>query len=699
MLTRWASLVERAAWPIALAMLVVVVLAGAGGVGVAGQLHSTGEEFVDHGSESWHARAVNYDNGGPATVPSLLVAVENPTDARIDQIRADLEAMGALIVLDQSLYKLGMVAGDRSIENPLRTADGELAGIAVYRSPESLPAQEMADALRAIPGVQVGGPEIAQAERANSIGPDLLRAELIAFPLLLLLSLLVFRSLVGALLPLVVGGSSIAIVLFALHYAAARTEISQYALNVVTGLSLGLAIDYALLMLWRYREEAQEHGHSAEARAQMVRRTGRTVVLSALTVAAVLVCMALFPIPFLRSIGIAGALTAIAAGTVAVVLIPTLLRILGPRVDALTPARWQAVTSSRADRETTGFWYRVAQFAMARPLVTALATSAVLLLLAWPVTNLQLGGLGSADVPNDSEVARVAHLFADSFPVNVEQPAVAVVSGQSESQLAETAQRLGKLHGVAAVSSPNKLPGGAQRIDLMLKQEADVGRFRDEARALTYPGSVLIGGLSVSFADQRTAIAEEAPLVIGAMVVVVLVLLFLVTGSVLLPFKAILLTALTVASALGVMVAIFQYGRLEGLLNYTSTGRFDLTVPVLVGAFGAALSIDYSIFLLSRIRESREEAGGDDREAIALGLDRTGRVVSAAATLFCVAFLAFAFVRLTLIKEIGIGTAAAVVIDVTLVRALLVPALMVLLGRANWWAPAPLARLHRRLGG
>jgi len=697
-LTRWASLVERAAWPIALGLILAVLAAAVGSVGVVGQLSDAGGQFLDTGSESWQALNENYAQGGPATVPSLLVAVEDPTDERLEQVRTDLKNMGALIVLDQSLYDLGQVAGDRSLKNELRTAEGSLAGIAVYRGNESLPAAEMAAALRATPGVQVGGSELAVTERSQSIGPDLLRAELIAFPLLFLLSLLMFRSLIGSLLPVAAGAASIAIVLFGLHLAASRTELSVYALNVVTGLSLGLSIDYALLMLWRYREEVETHGHGAQARAVVIRTTGRTVILSALTVAVVLACLALFPIEFLRSIGVAGAVTAVVAGAVALVLIPLLLRLLGPRIEAFTPSRWRTRTAERADRNSTGFWYRVARLATARPAITALATSAVLVALAWPATNMQLGGISSADVPNDSEVARVAHLFADNFPVDVEQPAVALITGQSEDQLGESAVRLGALPGVAAVASANRLPGGASRIDVMLKRDADVDRFTDQARALKLPGTVLVGGMSVGFADQRTAIAERAPLVIVVMMIVVAVLLFLVTGSVVLPFKAILMTVLTVCGALGVMVAIFQYGRLEGLLNYTSTGEFDLTVPVLVGAFGVALSIDYGIFLLSRIRESRNDVESD-REAIALGLDRTGRVVSAAATLFCVAFLAFAFVRLTLVKEIGIGTAAAVVIDVTLVRALLVPALMALLGRANWWAPAPLVRLHRRLGG
>ncbi|HMS73168.1 MAG TPA: MMPL family transporter [Baekduia sp.] len=270
-----------------------------------------------------------------------------------------------------------------------------------------------------------------------------------------------------------------------------------------------------------------------------------------------------------------------------------------------------------------------------------------------------------------------------------------LIKGQSGTQIAGSAQRLGNVPGVAAVARPTQLAGGSYRIDVMLKRGADVGQFTSRARALSLPGETSVGGISVSFADQRSAIADRAPLVAAVIALVVLGLLFFGTGSAILPLKALVMTGLTVMGALGVMVAIFQNGWFEGALNYTSTGTFDLTVPVLVGAFGAALSIDYSIILLARIRESRAETGGDDREAIALGLDRTGRVVSASAALFCVAFLAFALVRLTLIKEIGIGTAAAVVIDVTLVRALLVPALMALLGRANWWAPGALRRRLR----
>lgn len=695
MLARWASVVERAALPVALALAVLVAAAGAESIGVAGKLSSSGDQFFDYRSESWQVAQDNDAQGGPALLPSLLVAVKDPTAARMGQARTDLEAMGALLVLDQAAFNLGTVARAPSLTSPLRSADGQVAGVAVYRGASSIPAQEMAAALRTIPGVQVGGSELASAERADSVGPDLVRAELIAFPLLFLLSLVLFRSPIGALLPLVVGASTIAIVLFGLRAAATQTELSHYSLNVVTGLSLGLSIDYALLMLWRYREEVEQHGHGALARSLMLRRSGRTVVQSALTVAGVLACLALFPVPFLRSIGITGALTAMVAGAVAVLVIPVLLTLLGGRVDALTPARWRAGTSLRADRSMTGFWYRVAHRSTARPGVTVVATSALLVLLAWPASTMQLGGLSSADVPNGSEVSKVAHLFADNFPVDVEQPAVVLVKGQSGTQIAGSAQRLGNVPGVAAVARPTQLAGGSYRIDVMLKRGADVGQFTSRARALSLPGETAVGGISVSFADQRSAIAERAPVVAAVIALVVLVLLFFVTGSAILPLKALVMTGLTVMGALGVMVAIFQNGWFEGALNYTSTGTFDLTVPVLVGAFGAALSIDYSIILLARIRESRAETGGDDREAIALGLDRTGRVVSASAALFCVAFLAFALVRLTLIKEIGIGTAAAVVIDVTLVRALLVPALMALLGRANWWAPGALRRRLR----
>jgi RND superfamily putative drug exporter len=696
-LNRWATVVLRAPRIVALVAATAVVAAGLGGIGVVNRL-GDGAEFYDKGSESWTALQRNFEQGGPWTVPNLLVAVDRPTDQRLSEVRTALNDPGVLIALDSIAFKIGSAKDNTRTQAPLANADGSMMAIAVYLNGQGASAADLAEALRAIAGVRVGGADLARDERSGTIGADLLRAEMIAFPLLFILSLLLFRSLVGALLPVVTGASSIAVTMLGINIAAGQTMLSEYVLNVVTGLSLGLAIDYSLLMLWRHREEVAEHGYGEDALRSTLATAGRTIALSALTVAAALACLAVFPIGFLRSIGIAGAVTAVTAGAMALIVLPVLLTLLGSRVESLTPVRWRNSTQVRADRTTTGSWYRVAHFAMRRPAVTVVATSVLLILLAWPAASITLGSLNSADVPKGSEVGSVARQLTRELPVDIEEPVIAIVAGQSEAQTAAFIKRVAAAPGVAAVLQPNELPGGDTRIDIFLNRGADTAEFVRAARNISAPGQVLIGGSSVAFADQRSAILDRLPIAICLMSAAILVLLFLLTGSVLLPVKALLMTALTVAAALGVMVYIFQYGRFEAVLGYASTGSFDLTVPVLVVAFGVGLSTDYGIFLLTRIRESRIETDGDEREAVALGLDRTGRIVSAAALLFCVAFGAFALARLALIKEIGIGTAAAVAIDVTLVRALLVPSLMALLGRWNWWAPGPLRTLHNKIG-
>ncbi|MCU0308274.1 MAG: MMPL family transporter, partial [Thermoleophilia bacterium] len=445
-------------------------------------------------------------------------------------------------------------------------------------------------------------------------------------------------------------------------------------------------------------------GPGPEAIARTMATAGRSVVFSTVTVAAALAGLMVFPQGFLFSMGFGGVVVALTAALVTLIVLPAVLVLLGRRVNAGAPRSWQR-RSDQADRPiTSGGWYRLSRLVMRRPRTVAALSAGFLIALGLPALGVTFTTVNSDVLPPEATARQVATALTRDFPLDRSTPVYLAVrapqTAAARAALAGYADDLRARPGVLAVAPPRVVGEGVWQIDLLSGAPGLAQASQDLVRTIRAgpaPFPVLVGGFSAAFVDQKESLAAHLPWAILVVVGVTLVALFLMTGSVVLPVKAVIMNLLTLTATLGVLVLIFQDGRLEGLLDYTSQGGVDLTQPILLAALAFGLSTDYAVFLLSRIKEARD-AGASDQEAVAIGLQRTGRIVTAAALLFCVAVLAFATSRVSIIKELGIGTALAVALDATIVRALLVPSLMALLGRWNWWAPGPLRRLHDRFG-
>lgn len=672
-------------------VVVAVVLGGP----VTGLLNADTDSFSDTSSDSSLALDRVAEASGLDASPSVVALV----DAR------DTEAQKALLeVLDRD-EAVGQVVGGPDAGPPFVSDDGTRTFYAVTYAADAdgdLATEQLRDELARIDGVSVGGSAVAFQQVNDQVENDLVRAELIAFPLLFVAALLVFRSAVAALLPLLVGGLTIVSSMLVLRGVNEGLEMSVFALNLITGLGLGLAIDYSLFMVSRFREELVRVGPGAEAVRRTVATAGRTVLYSAVTIAGAGVSLLVFPLRFLYSMGVGVILVALMAAAVSLVVLPAIFAVLQLRVNALAPARWKRASEAEADPDHRGFWYRLSQFVMRYRVATAVVATTVLLGIGAPFLNVSFTGVDSSVLPESAsarvvdETLRTEFTDADSSPV-----LVAVEADESDgAEVAAWARQLDGLDGVETVVPARYLGDDLWQLDVLTTgAPLDQGTksLVSDIRALDAPGEVLVGGTAADHVDQLATIADRIPLALLILGALTFVTLFLMTGSVVLPVKALLMNLLTVSATFGLLVMIFQWGHLEGLLDFTSVGALNSTQPVLIFALVFGLSTDYAVFLLTRIKEARD-AGASDREAVALGLQRTGRIVTAAAVLFAIALGAFATSEVVFIKQLGVGVAAAVLIDATIVRAFLVPSLMAMLGRRNWWAPRPLRRLHDRIG-
>ncbi len=551
--------------------------------------------------------------------------------------------------------------------------------------------------------VRLGGEQIASAQANTQVGRDLARAELLAFPLIFLLSLVFFRSLVASLLPPLLGGLAILATFFALRVVSSFTDLSVFALNMTTGLGLGLAIDYSLFMVSRYREESVIRGFGVDALRRTLETSGRTIVFSSLTVAAAMISLTIFPQRFLYSMGIAGALVALIAASLALSVLPALLAVLGPRVNALAPGWLQRAAERDARPAESGLWYRLSRFVMLRPGRIATVSAVALIALGIPFfASIKFLPVNASVLPTTASARQVDEALRTEFPPGRTSPLEVVAGAPAGSpQLSAFARRVRALPGVSAVAPAQ--PAGADLSLLDVAPSASTysaaaQRLVHLVRGLRAPFYVGVSGQTAAFIDLESSLENHLPLVLAVLIASTLIALFLMTGSVVLPVKAVLMNVLGLSAVFGILVLIFQHGSLEGLLSYRSNGALDATQPILLFAIGFGLATDYGVFLLSRIKEARD-AGLANSEAVATGLERTGRIVTAAALLFAVAIGAFTTSKLVFIKELGLGTALAVLIDAFVIRALLVPSLMELLGEWNWWAPAPLRRLRARTSG
>jgi uncharacterized membrane protein YdfJ with MMPL/SSD domain len=699
MLDRLAVLIARRRRRFLWGSLAVVLIAGFFGGPVFGLLDS-GDDFDDPQAEAvLAARDVERATGASAT-PDMLALVRLGAPADSAQAQEKLARVAAAFkdrgVASVTRYERG---GDRA----LVAKDGRSSYVvATFRSDSQGALDRVQDRLDRIPGVTVGGREVAGDQVGEQVSEDIARAELLAFPILFLLSFFVFRSLVAALLPLAVGGATIMLSFLGMRLVNGAIEpMSIYALNLITGLGLGLAIDYSLFMVSRFREELERGLDTTAALRATMATAGRTVLFSSITVAAALAALLVFPLRFLYSMGVGGLICALMAALVSLTLLPAILAALGPRVNALSPRRFQGALHRDASGERGGFWYRLSHLVMRRPVPIAAGAATLLIVLGIPFLGVKFTGVDASVLPREQSARVVDDALRTEFPPSRTSPIYVAARGGpgDRAEIERYAQRLGALPGIV-VAPRVQQADGLYRIDLVGRGPALDQQAKElvrDVRAVDAPVPVRVGGQTAGFLDQQKALSDSLPIALAILATTTLVILFLMTGSVILPVKALVMNLLTLSAAFGLLVLIFQDGHGESVLGFTSQGALESSQPVLLFAVAFGLSTDYGVFLLTRIKEAHDN-GASNQEAVALGLERTGRIVTFAALLFVIAIGAFATSQIIFIKQLGVGTALAVLIDATIVRALLVPSLMQLLGDWNWWAPKPLARLHRRIG-
>jgi RND superfamily putative drug exporter len=734
MLERLGRFLLRRRWAVLAAALVAVVAAGAFGGSAVTRLKSGG--FDDPAAESTRAAKVLRDQFGAGDPNLVLLVTAKGGEVDDPAVAAAGEDLTRRLAAEPDLAQV--VSYWAAGAPALKSTDGSQALVLARITGDEEDMDARAAALTGayarddpILRVQVGGQAQVFREVGEQVEADLARAEAIAVPITLLLLVLVFASAVAGALPLAVGGFAIVGTLLVLRVLAEITDVSIYALNLTTALGLGLAIDYSLFIVSRYREELRAGRTEADALVATMRTAGRTVLFSAATVAVSLLALLVFPLYFLRSFGYAGIAVVALAAVGALVVLPALLAVLGRRVDRFRlPIGRRRAAAAAAGEPGSGFWHRVATWVMRRPLPIALAVVAFLVLLGSPFLGVRFGLPDDRVLPAQAQGRQVADAVRDNFATD-EAGALSVVAsgiGDPGSQLAAIdgyAAALSRLAGVQRVDALTGAYTGGRRLQGPLAATAAIApearRFAAAAgtwlsvvpsvepgsaagedlvaavRGLPAPFGAQVTGPSAQLVDTKASLFGNLPAAAAVIALVTFALLFLMTGSVVIPAKALVLNLLSLTAVYGAMVYVFQDGHGAGLLGFTPTGTIDTSMPVLLFCIAFGLSMDYEVFLLSRIKEEHD-ATGDTVAAVAAGLERTGRIVTTAAALLAIVFIAFATSEVSFLKLFGVGTALAILVDATLIRALLVPAFMRLAGQANWWAPAPLRRLHARVG-
>jgi uncharacterized membrane protein YdfJ with MMPL/SSD domain len=668
-----------------LSVLVFVVVAGALGGPVAGALKSSGG-FAPPRSDSQVAIRMLQSASGTEPAPGIVLLVDTPRGAGAARAR--------IAALDR---RLRAVAGMARTAAPAAVArDGRhvlIAGTLSAHASDNGSARAAEAAFAHDRGVTVGGPAVAGEQINATVTRDLGFAELLAFPLLIGLSLLFFRGR-AALMPLAVGVVTVLGTFLVLSGVNHVYNLSIFALNLVIGMGLGLAVDYTLFLVTRFRQELAGGADVGGAIATTMARAGQTVIFSAATVACALATLTLFPLGFLKSMGIAGASTAVVAALAALTVTPALLALWGRKL-----ARPGAAPD-------TGRWYRFAHGVMRRPGLIAAAAAAVMLAAALPAFSVVWSSANDSSVIPQGQSARtVADALTRDFAGAGRSPVTVAVRAPAAEQGPVTAyaRRIATFAGVDGVAPPRRVGSDTWQVNAAVAGDPAgpaAQRVVGEIRALRPPFETKVAGDAAAFVDQQTAISSHLPEAIVVLAVLTFLVLWLMTGSVVLPIKAMAMNALTVGAALAPLILIYQHGNLTGLLGYTSDGGVEPTDFLVSATLVFALSTDYGVFLLGRIKEARDAqpAGAiDEREAVASGLGATGRVVTAAAILLAVAIGAFSTSSISFIQEIGVAVATGVLLDAFVVRSLLVPSLMALLGHWNWWSPPGLRALHDRI--
>ena len=536
-----------------------------------------------------------------------------------------------------------------------------------------------------------GGAVFANAINGR-IQNDLKISEAISIPLTFLLLLFVFGAMAASAMPLIVGITAILGTFLVMYLLTLVTDVSIFALNLTTGLGLGLGIDYALLMVNRFREELAKGLDNESAIVNTLRSAGKTVFYSGLTVVLTLISLTFFPQNFLKSMGYAGAAVVALAVLGALIPLPAILAMMGSRINK------GVIRKSAIVQKEDGRWARVARFVMRRPVSVVTASLAILFIMISPITNIKFSQVDSGVLPKTDRAYIASQFIADEFPGQESNP-IEIVFPKGATQTDEInsfVTRVAATPGIIRVGQP-EITGASARviaIHSMKPRTSEGEELIHQLRKLPAPDGTIIGGVAADYADTQGAISRTLPAVIGWIMITVLLLLFAFTGSVLLPIKAVILNFTSLAATMGILTWIFIDGNLKFLVgDFIETGSLDTNTMVLIAVVAFGLSMDYEVFLLSRIKEEHD-AGKANVDAVALGLQKSARIITAAAFILAVVFAAFVISGVTSIKMMGFGVAFAILLDATLIRAFLVPALMRLFGERNWWAPRSLKRFQ-----
>ena len=717
---------------VALAALLTVITA-VFGIPVAAHLSAGG--FQDPGSESARAAQMLSEKFQQSD-QQLLFTVSHPAGAQ--SAAASTVGTDIVTLLDASPNVLGVTSpwtSPPAAAAELLSTDGTTGLIMATMSGGENKAQDYAaDLAKQVVGdrdgftVKAGGSSMIMKQINEQTMHDLIRMEVIAVPLSAVVLVWVFGGLAAAMLPLLVGVMAVLGAMSVLRLLTGFTEVSIFALNITTALGLALAIDYTLLIVSRYRDEISGGATPADALARTMSTAGRTVLFSAVTVALSLSALLLFPMYFLKSFAYSGVATVAFAAAAAVIVTPAAIVLLGDRLNALDLRRWLRRVLGRPEPVAKPveqiFWYRSTKAVMRRSVPIGAAIVALLVLLGTPFLRIEFGSPDDRVLPKSASAHQVGDQLREGFSSNLNNGLTVVipdVQDATESELDRYAADLSRVPDVTLVSAPggtfvagNKTgppsaPTAVAEGSAFLSIRSTAPLFSqaskvqlDRLHAVPEPAGrdALIAGGAQMNRDIVSAVTSRLPLVLGLICAITFVLLFLLTGSLVLPLKAIVLNVLSLSAAFGALVWVFQEGHL-GALGTTPTGTMEANIPVLMFCVAFGLSMDYEVFLLARIREFWLKSGGtraDADEAVALGLARTGRVVTAAALIMAIAFAALIAAQVSFMRIFGLGLTLAVIVDATLVRMALLPAFMQVMGKRNWWAPRPLARLHERIG-
>lgn len=717
-----AGFTIRRRWWI-VAVTVVLLLAG-GLFGVAGVERLAGGGLTDPSSESTKATEVLTDkfNGGSANLV-ILVSAEKPDtqDAifrdRVGKIVDELETTRGVSDVQSYLTPGHDALIDESKSRTLITA--HVAGEENEALKKVAAIKDSVQHVESEPRVVVTGALALQLALEESVTSDLSKSESIAIPILLIALVIVFGAVVAAALPLMMGLAAILSTLGVLGILTLATDVSMFALNLTTALGLGLAIDYALLIVSRFRLELDDCHDVDSAIIRTVASAGRTVVWSAATVAVSLSALLIFPQFFLRSFGYAGVAIVVTSAVIAVVLLPALLAILGRRVNK-GRVPWSRRQTSDVEN---GIWYRRAIRVMQRPVIVAVPIVLVLLALGVPFLSVQFGLFDNRVLAEGNVTREASEEITRSFDSNYGESVFVALpdTGKTGSnEIDEYAAELSELPNVDRVESSaglyvegalvmgptaalqNRFRSGSAEYLIVVStvpgQSIDGEKLVVDVRETTSPSLAQVAGVGAELVDAKKSIGDHVPWAILIVVIATSILLLLTFRSIFLPIKALILNGMSLSAVYGLMVVIFQDGALSSILGFTPTGMLNLSMPILMFCIAFGLSMDYEVFLVTRIQEEKLAHGVSDEIAVATGLQRTGGIITAAASLMTIVFVSFATSGVMVIKLFGLGVAVAVLTDAVVIRPFLVPAFMKLAGRANWWLPVWLDRILPRIG-